>query len=170
MRVISFLRTLHYDGLLRRRGIAILFDEKMIKEGKVGGVATNFFVYMCEKGAIFNEEFVKLKINEVSFGKLTMSMEYDPLMTEDEIQPSLHGGITATVIDHVGGFCAWTLFDKPGMLLSTVNLRIDFLEPLTPEDRGMICEGIVAHETKTLIRADLVCWNSNKTKKIAIGW
>lgn len=76
-------------------------------------------------------------------------------------------GVAAAIIDHVGGFCAWTTLDNSFYRLNTVDLKVDYLLPAPCED--MIVEARVIHRSKKLIRCDVDCWNKDRTKKIAVG-
>ena len=46
----------------------------------------------------------------------------------DPRRPALHGGVVSTLIDTAGGAAAWSALG-PGESVSTVDLRVDFLEP-----------------------------------------
>ena len=43
-------------------------------------------------------------------------------------RPALHGGVLSSLIDTAGGVAAWSALG-PGESVSTVDLRVDFLEP-----------------------------------------
>ena len=81
--------------------------------------------------------------------------------------PCLHGGVAAAIIDHCGGFCAWTTLDDSNYLVSTVSLSLDYLTPAPAAD--MLCDAVVNHKSKTLIRTDITCWNKDRTVKLAVG-
>lgn len=81
--------------------------------------------------------------------------------------PCLHGGIVASLIDHVGGFTCWSSLYTPFQRVSTVDLRVDYLRPAPCEDLWF--EAQVLHATKKYIRSDVVCWNADRSKKLAIG-
>jgi uncharacterized protein (TIGR00369 family) len=46
----------------------------------------------------------------------------------DPRRPALHGGVVSSLIDTTGGAAAWAALG-PGESVSTVDLRVDFLEP-----------------------------------------
>lgn len=56
-------------------------------------------------------------------------------------------------------------------LILIVDLRIDYLHPAPCEDLIFEANTIteVSQKVGKLIRADMICWNSEKTRKIAIG-
>jgi uncharacterized protein (TIGR00369 family) len=46
----------------------------------------------------------------------------------DPRRPALHGGVISTLIDTAGGLAAWSALPA-GESVSTVDLRVDYLEP-----------------------------------------
>ena len=46
----------------------------------------------------------------------------------DPRRPALHGGVVSSLIDTAGGLAAWSAL-SPGESVSTVDLRVDYLEP-----------------------------------------
>ena len=46
----------------------------------------------------------------------------------DPRRPALHGGVISSLIDTAGGLAAWSAL-PPGESVSTVDLRVDYLEP-----------------------------------------
>jgi len=46
----------------------------------------------------------------------------------DPRRPALHGGVISSLIDTAGGLAAWSAL-TPGESVSTVDLRVDYLEP-----------------------------------------
>jgi uncharacterized protein (TIGR00369 family) len=46
----------------------------------------------------------------------------------DPRRPALHGGVLSALIDTAGGAAAWSALEK-GESVSTVDLRVDYLEP-----------------------------------------
>ncbi len=46
----------------------------------------------------------------------------------DPRRPALHGGVVSSLIDTAGGAAAWSAL-APGESVSTVDLRVDYLEP-----------------------------------------
>ena len=53
-------------------------------------------------------------------------------------------------------------------MVSTVDLRIDYLSPAKGSE-DLIAEGIVIDIGSRLIRSDVLLWDKNKIKKIAVG-
>jgi uncharacterized protein (TIGR00369 family) len=54
-----------------------------------------------------------------------------PEFVGDPRRPALHGGVLSALADTAGGVAAWSALE-PGESVSTVDLRIDYLEPAGP--------------------------------------
>jgi uncharacterized protein (TIGR00369 family) len=109
------------------------------------------------------------KPNVVSLGKdgLVVSLPYRKEFIGNPLIPCQHGGVVASLIDHVGASYAWSTLTDPNYRVSTIDLRVDYIRPAPCEE--LIFEAVLASKTKQLIRVDVTCWDSKQTKKIAIG-
>jgi len=131
------------------------------------GVSARSFIKIAEDASPFVRDCLSAKVTSLEPGKLTMTMPFKPTFVGNPVTHVLHGGVAAALIDHVGGFCAMASIPEANVLLSTVDLRIDYINP-APADT-MHCDAEVVSFKKTLIRTDIVCWNKDRTVKIAIG-
>jgi uncharacterized protein (TIGR00369 family) len=61
-------------------------------------------------------------------GRVVMLLPVREDFIGDPRRPALHGGVISSLIDTAGGGAAWTALEK-GEAVSTVDLRVDFLEP-----------------------------------------
>jgi uncharacterized protein (TIGR00369 family) len=61
-------------------------------------------------------------------GRAVLVLPVRPDFVGDFRRPALHGGVLSSVIDTAGGMAAWSAL-APGETVSTVDLRVDFLEP-----------------------------------------
>lgn len=84
---------------------------------------------------------------------------------------AFHGGVAATIVDHAGGFVAWSSLSNPRLTVSTVDLRIDYLAPARYIEGGeLFVEGLVIDQGTKLIRSDVILYDSvEKKRKIAVG-
>jgi hypothetical protein len=118
-----------------RRGASIVRSLRSSKSGaviprKIGGVSSALYFFMSENVSPFVEKVLGLEIHKVSFGELSMQMRLKPYMKESS--PNIqNNGILAAVMDHVGGLGAWTVLDRPGFILSTVDLHVEYFSPLS---------------------------------------
>ena len=132
-----------------------------------GGYDKSTFCNITESVAPFVRNFLKVKVTELSKGRMVMELPLNPDFVGNPIIPCLHGGIAAALIDHCGGFCAWSILTDKRLLVSTADFRVDYLRPAPLET--LVCEAEVIHQGQRLIRTDIVLWNKDKTKKLAIG-
>lgn len=65
-------------------------------------------------------------------GRVIMLLPVREDFVGDPRRPALHGGVISSLIDTAGGGAAWTALAK-GETVSTVDLRVDFLEPASLE-------------------------------------
>jgi uncharacterized protein (TIGR00369 family) len=63
-----------------------------------------------------------------SVGRSVVILPVRPEHVGDPFRPALHGGVLSSLIDTAGGVAAWSALG-PGESVSTVDLRVDFLEP-----------------------------------------
>ena len=137
------------------------------KDQRFLGLSGPMFIKVAESACPFIRDTIECKVTHLEPGILTMEMPYKEAFIGNPVTKVLHGGVTAALIDHVGGFCAMSSITDGNTLMSTVDMRIDYINPAPPET--MICDAVIISSKKTLIRADVIAWNSDKTKKIAIG-
>lgn len=104
----------------------------------IGGLVPKYFNYICEKSAPFAQEVLKPVILDVSRGFLAVRVNYESYMSGSLDPECIHGGVTAAAVDHAGGMCAISALQDKGEIVSTVNLRIDYLAPLPIEDKGNV--------------------------------
>jgi uncharacterized protein (TIGR00369 family) len=61
-------------------------------------------------------------------GHVRMKLPVREDFVGDPGRPALHGGVVSSLVDTAGGASAWSALG-PGESVSTVDLRVDFLEP-----------------------------------------
>lgn len=136
-------------------------------ETELGGMSREMFFFVTEKFCPFVKEVFGPSIEHAKVGELTMKLPFKKILIGNPVNRCYHGGVVATMLDHVGGFCAWTSLMDPHQRISTVDLQIDYLTPAPLET--LYFDAVISHRSKTLIRSDIVCWNSDRSKKIASG-
>ena len=137
-----------------------------VEEPKFGGVSKDLFLKITT-GIPFAKEFLHPVPGKLAVGEFSMSLPFRKELVGNPSVPCLHGGVVAAMIDHVGGFAAWSMVENNHKRVSTVDLRIDYLNPAPCEEIHF--DAVVAHKTNKLIRVDITCWNNKRDKKIAIG-
>ena len=82
---------------------------------------------LMEQHSPFNRFLgIRAESADVGHGVLTLPVREE--FVGDPRRPALHGGVISSLIDTAGGVAAWSALD-PGESVSTVDLRVDFLEP-----------------------------------------
>jgi uncharacterized protein (TIGR00369 family) len=82
---------------------------------------------LLEEQAPFNR-LLGIKADHVEAGRAVASLAIRPDFVGDPRRPALHGGVICSLVDTAGGAAAWSTISA-GESLSTVDLRVDFLEP-----------------------------------------
>lgn len=143
---------LHRARVLRDVSSKRLLSTIGNNETLFGGLPLNAFIKLAEDGTPFVSSVLGLKCKTVETKLLIMELPMKKEFIGRRDNRVLHGGVVAAAIDHVGGFAAWTAVG-PNQMVSTVDLRIDYLAPAPFETLQVIGE-IVSVKTR-LMRADI---------------
>lgn len=82
---------------------------------------------IIETHVAFNRH-LGIKGESVEKGRAVLVLPVRPEFMGDPRRPALHGGVLSTLIDTAGGVAAWSAL-ATAETVSTVDLRVDFLEP-----------------------------------------
>jgi uncharacterized protein (TIGR00369 family) len=82
---------------------------------------------MMEEHAPFNQ-FLGIRGESVEPGRGVLILPVRAEFVGDPRRPALHGGVLSALIDTAGGVAAWSALGT-GESVSTVDLRVDYLEP-----------------------------------------
>lgn len=98
-------------------------------------------------------------------GKL--SFQY--LIRKEMTNPAgtLHGGVTAAIIDDIIGATMFSLNED--FLYTTINIVIDYFAPARELDI-IIANTIIIKKGKQIVNAQSELWNADKTRLIAKGY
>jgi uncharacterized protein (TIGR00369 family) len=84
-------------------------------------------LHVMEHIVPFNK-VVGIRGESVARGRAVLTLPVRPDLIGDVRRPAIHGGVLSTLIDAAGGLAAWSaLGDEESV--STVDLRVDYLEP-----------------------------------------
>ncbi len=83
-----------------------------------------------------------MRVDVLRRGECVLRIPFTPLLIGDPFRPAIHGGVISTLADTAGGAACFTLFDSPNDRVSTVDMRIDYLQPGPPE-RDLLCRATV---------------------------
>ena len=84
--------------------------------------------------------FLGMRVNHLGDGLAEMMIPSRPELTGDPLRPALHGGVISALADTVGGLAVFTQLNK-GQLVSTLDLRVDYLRP------GAVDQDVIARAT-----------------------
>jgi len=82
---------------------------------------------LMEEHAPFNR-LLGLKGESITAGRAVMVLPVREDFVGDPRRPALHGGVVSSLVDTAGGAAAWSVLAR-GESVSTVDLRVDYLEP-----------------------------------------
>jgi uncharacterized protein (TIGR00369 family) len=82
---------------------------------------------IMEEHVPFNR-YLGLRGESIGHGRAVMVLPVRPEFVGDPRRPALHGGVLSALIDTAGGVAAWSALGH-GETVSTVDLRVDYLEP-----------------------------------------
>jgi uncharacterized protein (TIGR00369 family) len=83
---------------------------------------------LMEEHAPFNR-LLGMKGEHLEPGRAVVLLPVREDFIGDPRRPALHGGVVSALIDTAGGAAAWSALAH-GESVSTVDLRVDFLEPM----------------------------------------
>jgi uncharacterized protein (TIGR00369 family) len=86
---------------------------------------------LFEEGIPFNR-YLGMKVAEVRAGFVRLELPFRPEFIGDTRRPALHGGILSTLIDTAGGAATFSRCSTEDAI-STIDLRVDYLRPGSPE-------------------------------------
>ncbi len=82
---------------------------------------------MMEEHVPFNR-MLGIRGESVEVGRAVLVLPVREEFVGDPRRPALHGGVLSALIDTAGGVAAWSALPE-GETVSTVDLRVDYLEP-----------------------------------------
>jgi uncharacterized protein (TIGR00369 family) len=90
-------------------------------------VSIEQILHLMEQVIPFNR-LLGIRGESAGRGRAVLTLPVRPEFVGDVRRPALHGGVLSTLIDTAGGLAAWSaLADEESV--STVDLRVDYLEP-----------------------------------------
>ena len=103
---------------------------------------------IMEEHAPFNR-FLGIRGERVEPGHGVLVLPVRPEFVGDPRRPALHGGVLSALIDTAGGVAAWSALAH-GESVSTVDLRVDYLEPAR-------VQGTLRAEAELVRKGNRVC-------------
>jgi uncharacterized protein (TIGR00369 family) len=122
-------------------------------------------------------KFLGIRGESFERGRAILRLPMRPEFIGDPRRRSIHGGLISTLVDTAGGAAAWSTLDDPiEEAVSTVDLRVDFLEPATVDadlraeaevrrKGNRVCHvRIVATQEGTLIAEGAAVYNIHRAR------
>ena len=118
------------------------------------GLSAAAFRHVMEQGIPFNKALGLELVEEDSWkGKVVLRMPFQESIIGDPSRPAIHGGAVAALIDAAAGFAAWSTLPS-ARRLSTIDLRVDYLQPNPPKD--LIANAVVTRAGRKVIFVDVL--------------
>jgi uncharacterized protein (TIGR00369 family) len=131
----------------------------------------NFFndiTEFIEKKILYNK-LLGIKLNSLTNGSSELYLPFKKELLGDPFRSIIHGGVISSLIDVSGGVTCFSILRNPSYRLSTLDLRVDFLEPV--KNANLICSGKIVRIGNKIgvARMDVFVNNNSKSKLVAIG-
>lgn len=115
----------------------------------------------------FNK-FLGMCVEDAAHGRVRLAIPFRPELIGDPTKQALHGGVLSTLADAAGGIAVWSSLENPWSLVSTIDLRVDYLRPGRPE--RLVAEGLVIRTGNRVGVADVRLFHpSHEAETIATG-
>jgi uncharacterized protein (TIGR00369 family) len=108
-----------------------------------------------------------IKLLEIREGYCKLLIPYKKELIGDPRSERIHGGVISTAMDAAGGGAGFTMLSSSKDVISTIDIRIDYLWPGRAED--LIVEGKIIRASKHLIFTDMHAFHPNDDQWIASG-
>jgi uncharacterized protein (TIGR00369 family) len=117
-----------------------------------------------EQDVPFNRH-LGFRVLEIREGYVKTLIVYQPDFIGDPRRPALHGGFLASVVDACGGLAVWTHFDIED-LISTVDMRVDYLRP--GPDKDIVAESRVVRTGNRVSVVNTIIYPSDAPEQILV--
>jgi uncharacterized protein (TIGR00369 family) len=107
---------------------------------------------ICEDLIPFNK-LLGVRMLMVERGRVLLEIPFREELVGDPLKRALHGGVLSALADTAGGLVIWSVLESSEQRLSTIDLRVDYLRPGSPET--VVAEAIVLRAGRTVGVADI---------------
>ena len=102
---------------------------------------------------------------EISAGRAILAMPYKAELVGDPRSNRLHGGLLSALLDSAGGAAAITTLTGPDDMVSSIDMRTDYLEPGRPE--LVHAEAEIVRSGSTILVTNMKAWHPESGVVIA---
>ena len=110
---------------------------------------TRWDILRIMEGMVPFNKYLGIRGESAADGRAVLVLPVKPEFVGDFRRPALHGGVLSALIDTAGGVAAWSALGT-GVSVSTVDLRVDYLEPASPQ-------GELRAEAELIRKGNRVC-------------
>ncbi len=111
--------------------------------------------------------FLGITLRDVRPGWASLYLPYRPELEGDPRSRRMHGGIIACLLDSAGGAAAITTLTGPDDMISSIDIRVDYLEPAKPDN--VIAEGEIVRSGSAIIVTRMKAYHETTGELIAEG-
>ena len=122
-----------------------------------------FLVQILEELIPFNK-FLGFKALEIKKGYAKILVPYREDLLGDPRSKRWHGGVIATALDTVGGAAAITTLTSVEDKISTIDIRVDYLQGTGPKD--IVVEGEIVRSGNRIVATKMRAWHSNEEHEL----
>ncbi|TVR76499.1 MAG: hotdog fold thioesterase [Chitinophagaceae bacterium] len=108
-----------------------------------------------------------ISLEEIEEGYAKIKIPFRKEFIGDPRIQSIHGGIIATALDSAGGAAGITTLQSAEDTLSTIDMRVDYLQRGRPED--FYVESKITRSGNRIIVTSMWAYHNNKSDLIAEG-
>jgi uncharacterized protein (TIGR00369 family) len=111
--------------------------------------------------------FLGIRVLEIGDGFARLELPFRPELLGNPVGKTLHGGAISTLLDTTGGVAVWSQIG-PEDLVSTVDIRVDYLRPAGPET--LVAAGeVVRLGNRVGVTQLRACHPGREEEPVAIG-
>jgi uncharacterized protein (TIGR00369 family) len=112
-------------------------------------------------------KFLGITLRDVRPGWVQLYLPYRQELEGDPRSNRMHGGIIACLLDSAGGAAAVTTLSGPEDMLSSIDIRVDYLEPAKPDH--VVAEGEIVRSGSAIIVTRMKAYHETSGEVIAEG-
>ena len=115
--------------------------------------------------AVAHNVALGLEMIEISGGRCTMRLPYDKRLIGNPDTGVLHGGVISSFIDAVSGIAVFSATAEI-IPIATLDLRIDYLKPATPE-RDLLVQAHCYKLTRSIAFVRALAYHDDRADPVA---
>lgn len=110
---------------------------------------------------------LKLEVTEIQENRIVIKIPFSPMVIGDSRSNRWHGGILSMIMDVAGGMVGATTFESFNDKVSTIDIRVDYLEPPKAED--LFIEGKMVRLGNRILVSKMRAYHKDNPNFLAKG-